>query len=117
MITVADARTSSLLVSAASALMPQIVKMIEQLDGNDARKEVVKVWDLHNADPKDVSQILQDLFNRNSTMRNSSSGNRNSLLSDNNPLSARQTQQQSTTTSSSLSENTGSRAASGGTGP
>ncbi len=113
-ITVADPRTSSLLVSAASALMPQLAKMIEQLDANGARKEVVKVWDLHNADPKDVSQILQDLFNRNSTMQSSSSGNRNSPLGDNNPLSARESQQQSTTTSSSSSGNSGSRSGSGG---
>jgi general secretion pathway protein D len=114
---VADARTSSLLVSAASSLMPQIAKVIDQLDAYGARKEVVKVWDLHNADPNDVNQILQSLFNRNSTMRDNTTANRNSLLGDNNPLTARQTQQLTTTASGSASGNSGSRVGSGGTDP
>ena len=54
-VTVADARTSSLLVSAASTLMPQLARVVEQMDSDGACKEVVKVWDLHDADPKDVS--------------------------------------------------------------
>ncbi len=103
---VADARTSSLLVSAASTLMPQIAKMIEQLDASPARKEIVKVFELRNADPQDVNQVLQDLFNRNSTMRNNNSSR--SLLGQSNPLTARQTQQQtSTTTGPSQSGNSG----------
>lgn len=116
-VAVADARTSSLLVSAASALMPQLAKMIEQLDASAARQEVVQVLDLHNANPQDVDQILQDLFNRNGTTRNNGSGNRNSLLGANNPLTARQTQQQTTITSASSSGNSGSRGSPSGTGP
>jgi hypothetical protein len=75
------------------------------------------VWDLHNANPKDVSQILQDLFNRNSTMRQSGTGNRSSLLSDNNPLAARETEQQNTSNANSVSESGGGRGGSGGSGP
>jgi len=116
-IAIADPRSSSLVVSAGSALMPQVAKMIEELDKNEARKEMVKVWDLHNADPKDINQILQDLFNRNSTMRNSSSADRNSLLGDNNALSSRETQQQTTTTSGSFSGNSGGRSGAGGGAP
>jgi general secretion pathway protein D len=92
---VADPRTTSLLVSAATTLMPQIAKIIEQLDASSARKEIVKVYDLQNSDPQDVDQALQDLFNRTITMQNNN--NRNSLLGQNNPLTARQTQQQSST--------------------
>jgi general secretion pathway protein D len=96
---VPDPRTSTLLVSAASQVMPQIARMIENLDASPARKELVQVYELQNADPQDVSQILQDLFNRSGTTRNSTS-DRTSLLGQGNPLVARATQQQSSSTTS-----------------
>jgi len=65
---VPDPRTSSIIVSAASTMMPQIAEMIKRLDESPGRKEKVFVYDLQNADPQDVQQVLQDLFNRNSTM-------------------------------------------------
>ena len=92
---VAEPRTSSLMVSAPGAYMPQIARLIERADAGPARKEKVKVYELQNADPQNVSQILQDLFNRNTTMRNSN--NRNSLSGQGNPLIMRQTQQQNST--------------------
>src|SRR5262249_23410662 len=91
-IAVAAPRTSSVIVSASSTLMVQISRMVGELDASAARKEVVKVFDLQNADPQDVNQVLQDLFNRNSSMRNNN--NTRSLLGQNNPLTMRQTQQQ-----------------------
>jgi type II secretory pathway component GspD/PulD (secretin) len=94
-LSVPDQRTSSLLVSASGELMPQIAQMIEKLDSSPAKKEVVKVYDLQNADPQDVTQVMQDLFNRNNTMRANNSS-RNSLLGQNNPLTQRATQQQQT---------------------
>ena len=100
---IADPRTSSLIVSAGSALMPQVETLVTQLDSIPARNEVVQVWELRNADPQDVNQILQDLFNRNSGSRNNN--NANSMLGQNNPLSARQTKSQ---TSSSTTGNLGS---------
>jgi type II secretory pathway component GspD/PulD (secretin) len=109
-LSVPDQRTSSLLVSASSDLMPQIAQMIEKLDSSAAKKEVVKVFDLQNADPQDVSQVMQDLFNRNNTMRANTSG-RNSMLGQNNPLNQRATQQQ---TSSSSSSRFGSSSRGGG---
>lgn len=93
-IAVPDQRTSSLIVTAAAEMMPQIAEMIEQLDSNAAKQEKVAVYELQNADPSDVYQVLQDLFNRNTTMRNSSANNRNSMLGQNNPLNQRATQQQ-----------------------
>lgn len=98
---VPDQRTSSLLVSAAAEMMPQIADMIAQLDSSPAKKEKVAVYDLQNADPNDVYQILQDLFNRNTTMRNSSANRSGSMLGQNNPLTQRATQQQRSTTSGS----------------
>ena len=55
--------------------MPQIAALIEQLDADPGRKELVSYWDLRNADPQDVKQILQDLFNRNITAQNNDNNN------------------------------------------
>ena len=113
---VPDPRTSSVMVSAPATRMPLIRRLIENLDGIAARKEMVKVWDLRNAGPQDVNQALQDLFNRNGSSRNSNNGN--SLLGDNNPLTARALKQSSTTSASSSSRSSGGSGAGtgGGTG-
>ena len=116
MIAVADPRTSSVMVSASSTLMVQIVRMIADLDASAARREIVKVFDLQNADPQDVNQVLQDLFNRNNSTRNNNN-NARSLLGQNNPLTLRQSQQQATITSQSSGLGGGnSQLGSGGTG-
>ena len=113
-LTVADPRTSSLLVSAATALMPQIAELIQRLDADPGRKEVVSYWDLRNADPQDVKQVLQVLFNRSTTQQNNNN-NDNVLLGQNNPLTVRQTQQQNSSTTGSLKLGTSSGSgASGG---
>jgi general secretion pathway protein D len=109
-IAVADPRTSSLIVTAAAEMMPQIAEVVAQLDSSSAKKERVAVFDLQNADPSDVNQVLQDLFNRNNTMR-SSQNNRNSMLGQNNPLNQRITQQQNQNRNTATS-----RFNSGGTG-
>jgi general secretion pathway protein D len=92
-VAVADPRTRSLIVTAAAEMMPQIAEMVAQLDSSDARKERVAVFDLQNANPQDVYEIMQDLFNRNNTMR-ANNNNQNSMLGRNNPLTQRSTQQQ-----------------------
>jgi len=113
---VAVARSSSLVVSAGSTLMPQIATLIEQLDADPGRKELVCYWDLRNADPQDVKQVLQDLFNRNTAQQNNNN-NSNPLLGQNNPLTVRQTQQQaSATTGSSKTGSSGSGGAAGSAG-
>jgi len=113
-ITVSDPRTSSLMVAAASTLMPQLARMIGELDASSARKEVVQVYDLRNADPQDISQVLQDLFNRSSATRNDNNNNRTSLLGQGNPLSTRETEQQ--TGSSSQTGTSSGRGGIGGAG-
>jgi len=80
----------------------QIAEMVKRLDESPGRKEKVFVYNFENMDPQDVQQILQDLFNRNSTMRTSTSS-RNSMI-NNNPLTTRETQN----TQSSSSTTTGS---------
>lgn len=95
---VPDLRTSSVIVSAAKDLMPQIGEMIAQLDSNPAKKQKVFVYSLENADAQQVQQVLQDMFQRNSTSsRNSrSSANQNSVLNN------RSQQNQSGTSGSSF---------------
>jgi type II secretory pathway component GspD/PulD (secretin) len=93
---VPDPRTSSLIVTASKSLMPQIAEMMAELDANQGRREVVKVYELQNADPKDVYAVLQDLFSRNNT-RSQNSANNRSMLGNNNPLSTRQTSTTSAT--------------------
>jgi general secretion pathway protein D len=108
---VADPRTSSILVSAASEMMPQIAEMIEKLDASAAQKMVVKTYELENADPQDVYQIMNDLFHKTGAMGSASQNNR-SLLGTSNPLTQRSTQQQ--TTSGSSGFGTSSRGGGGG---
>jgi len=77
---VPDARTSSIIVSAASELMPQIAEMIAQLDSSPAKKQRVFVYSLENADVQQVQQILQDMFQRNNTQVNRNNPNQNNAL-------------------------------------
>jgi type II secretory pathway component GspD/PulD (secretin) len=83
---VADERTASVVVSAASDLMPQIAEMIKQLDANPARKQKVFVYSLDHADVDNVGQVLQDMF-QSQNLRNTSRQN------NNNPLTRRQQNQ------------------------
>lgn len=81
-ITMPDQRTGSIVVSAARDLMPQISQMITQLDSNPAKKQKVFVYDLENADPQQVQQVLKGLFeNTQSQNRRTTTGaNQNSAL-------------------------------------
>lgn len=110
---VADSRTSSLIVTASSEQMPQIAEMIAKLDASPAKKESVAVFDLQNANPQDVYQILQDLFNRNNSMR-ANNNSRNSMLGQNNPLTQRATQQQQSSGTSNSRFGSGSSGRTGG---
>ena len=107
-VAVPDPRTSALIVTASKTLMPQIADMISELDSARGKKEIVGFFELQNADPQDVQQSLQDLFNR-SNVRVQNNNNRNSMLGQNNPLTQRQTQNQQSTTTSGFGTSSGSR--------
>jgi type II secretory pathway component GspD/PulD (secretin) len=77
-VSVADARTSSVIVTASRDLMPQIEAMIRQLDGSKAKKKHVFVYNLENADVTQVQQIVRDMFD---TGNNSVNNNQQSALS------------------------------------
>lgn len=108
---VPDLRTSSIIVSAASDLMPQIAAMIAQLDSSDAKKRRVYVYSLQNAEVDQVQQVLQDMFERNSTTRN----NRSSTT-QNNALSNRSRNQQYNSGTTGFGGTSGNRGATGGQG-
>lgn len=107
---VPDLRTSSVIVSAASDLMPQISAMITQLDSSDAKKRRVYVYSLQNAEVDQVQQVLQDMFERNSTTRN----NRSSTT-QNNALSNRSRNQQYNSGTTGFGGTSGNRGTTGGT--
>ncbi len=77
-----DQRTGSIVVKAARDLMGQIAQMVEQLDTNPAKKQKVYVYDLNNADPTEVQQVLRSLFENQTTQNrnNQNSQNQNSAL-------------------------------------
>lgn len=77
-----DQRTSSVIVSAAHELMDQIGEVVSQLDSNPARKQKVFVYDLQNADPQQVQEVLRNLFENQQTQNrnNRSSQNQSSAL-------------------------------------
>jgi general secretion pathway protein D len=113
---VPDPRTSSVLVAAAQELMPHIAEMIQQLDSVDAKHEIVQVRDLQYADPQDVQQVLQDLFNRQNTMKQNNNNTR-SLLGQNNPLTQRATSTQNAANTSMTTSSFGNTRGGGvGTG-
>jgi general secretion pathway protein D len=114
-IAVPDQRTSSVIISAAGDLMPQIAAMIEQLDGSTSKKQSVYVIPLENAEVTDVLPVLQDMFNKNGNSSKNSSSSQND---QNNALTSRATRnnQQSTTTSGSRTGGGGGGGAAGGGG-
>jgi type II secretory pathway component GspD/PulD (secretin) len=74
-ISVADQRTGSIVVSAAKELMPQIAEMVLQLDSDPAKKKKVFVYPLENANVQDVETVLRDLFESQNSRTTSSSQN------------------------------------------
>jgi len=73
-VAVADPRTSSVVVTAAKDLIEQIAGMIDQLDQESPGKmQHVSVIHLENADPQQVQQVLQDMFQSTTSQRNSAS--------------------------------------------
>jgi type II secretory pathway component GspD/PulD (secretin) len=71
-ISVADARTSSVIVTASRDLMPQIEAMIRQLDSSRAKQKHVFVYNIENADVSQVEQIVRDMFDTSNNSRNQS---------------------------------------------
>jgi len=77
-VAVPDQRTGSVIVKAARDLMGQIAQMVDQLDSNPAKKQKVFVYELDNADPTEVEEVLRSLFeNQNTQNRNTTRNTQN----------------------------------------
>jgi hypothetical protein len=111
---VPDPRTSALIVMASKLLMPQIADMITELDSDKGRKEVVGYFDLQNADPQDVYNNLQDLFQRNNVRPQNTTAN--PMLGQNSPLNKRITSNTQPTTQGATSTIGGSASRGGAAG-
>lgn len=92
---VADGRTQSVIVTAARDMMSQIGDMIAEVDVPSSRDTEVYTMPIHNADPYQVQQVLQQMFQSTGTSRNSST------TTGTDPLTTRQTQMNSSSSSSS----------------
>jgi general secretion pathway protein D len=77
---VADQRTSTLVVSASSDLMPTIEKVIARLDASSAKKQKLFVYSVKNGDLNSMKAVLQDMF-ATTTQSSSSSAQTTDALS------------------------------------
>jgi general secretion pathway protein D len=75
---VADTRTNSVIVSAISETMNQIAGVIAELDKNPANTKKVYIYPLQNADPEDVANMLEQMFNSSGTTSNTRRNTNNS---------------------------------------
>ena len=98
---VADARIQAVIVTAPKDLMQEISSVIKSLDVQSERDQNVYVFKMNNADPQQVAQELQNVFQTSSSSRTTSSSSQNSALMQ------RQQNNNSTTGSSSTSTSTG----------
>ena len=111
---VADPRTQSVIVMASKDLMFEISGMMQSLDVPSTRDQGVYSYTLHNADPQEVAQILQNMFQSSTSGRGS--GQSSSQQPETSPLMNRESQNAQTvsTTSSTISAGNG---AGSGRGP
>jgi type II secretory pathway component GspD/PulD (secretin) len=105
-VAVADARTSSVVVTATKDLMEQISEMVDQLD-HPGKTQKMEVIHISNADPSEVLTVLQDTVGA-STSR--------STRNQSSPFQTRVQQSQSGTSSSSRTTTTGTSNNRGTTG-
>jgi general secretion pathway protein D len=89
---VADPRTSSVVVSAAKELMPQIAEMVLQLDSNPARKQKVFVYSLENANVTEVESVLRNLFESQNSRGTSTQNQQNNALQQRQTTTSQQQQ-------------------------
>ncbi len=97
-VAVADARTSSVVVTATKDLMDQIADMIKELDFKSDKELTVKVFSVHNADVQELLGSLQNVF-PNSTTANRNGANSASSTS---PFQYRLQQNQNSSSSGTI---------------
>jgi type II secretory pathway component GspD/PulD (secretin) len=98
---VADARTSSVIVTAPKDLMSEIASMMKELDVTSARDQDVYVFQMKNGDSQAAALVLQNMFQSTSSRSTTSGSTTTSALSQ------RQQNNASSTGTSSSSGTTG----------
>ncbi len=104
---VADSRIQAVIVTAPKDLMEQIAGMMNDLDVPSTRDQKVFVFHMNNGDPQQAAQVLQTMFQGNSSRSSGSSSSANSAL-------MQRAQNNATTTTSSSSSSSGFGSSSGG---
>jgi type II secretory pathway component GspD/PulD (secretin) len=114
---VADARTQSVIVMASKDLMVEIAGMMQSLDIPSIRDQGVYAYQLHNADPQEVAQVLQSMFQSSSSGRGAGAQS-SAQQPETSALMNRVSQNAQTvsTTSSTISSGTGTGVGRGGGG-
>jgi len=87
-VAVADARTSSVIVTASKDLMQEIAGMMTQLDVPSTRDQKVFVYHMNSGDPQQALTVLQNMFQNNNTSSRTGTG----ASSQNSALQNRETQ-------------------------
>jgi type II secretory pathway component GspD/PulD (secretin) len=108
-IAVAEQRTSSVVVQATKELMEQVADVIEQIDADKQGKMMVSVINVENTDMQQLNQVLQDTFQRHTTVQNRNANNQN----NNNALTTRANGNASSYNNSSRSSSSGFGSSSG----
>ncbi|HEV2453465.1 MAG TPA: secretin N-terminal domain-containing protein, partial [Verrucomicrobiae bacterium] len=113
---VADARTQSVIVMASKDLMVEIAGMMQSLDVASTRDQGVYTYTLHNADPQEVAQVLQNMFQSGSSGRGSAQSSAQQPETSALMNRVSQNAQTVSTTSSTISSGTGTGVGRGGGG-
>jgi type II secretory pathway component GspD/PulD (secretin) len=113
---VADSRIQAVIVTAPKDLMNEIAGIMDEIDVASDRDQNIATIELQNADPQQVAQVLQSMFQGNNTSRSGTSSSATSALATR--ATQTSTTMSQTTTSSGIGSGTsgGGRGGSGGAG-
>ena len=84
-VAVADTRTTSVVVNAASEWMEQIAGMVQQLDADPAGAPTMSVYPVTHGDPEAIADLLRGMYSGSTT---TGAGNRNAGNRNNNNRNA-----------------------------
>jgi general secretion pathway protein D len=100
-VAVADTRTNSVVVTAASQTMDQIGRMVKELDSDPAKDRKVFIYSLENADAETVAEILTNMFEQRDSRTGSSRTGTGRTSSTRQPVFGQGTQNPTSGTSES----------------
>lgn len=90
-ISVADQRTRSIIVSASKQLMPQIKLMVESLDSDPAKKKKVKIYNVENGSVEEIGIALKSVYETQNTRSTTTTTQNNALTTRQNQAAQNQT--------------------------